>query len=402
MKITRRKHDSDSTCLITKLKKRSYEQLLNTSVHAIPYFIKSQRIFVQIFWITIFVLSIFVCSFFMYKNLLEYLEYPVVTNINMVYEKNPHFPKITICYFAIRNYFAKYVTHCFLINRCTDIITENDYCVSINSGVNNYGEMVELTRSINPGVSTPYWVIMVNPNFTNTYDVFINSQSEHFSLTKGVKVNVKSQTELVVNREITHRLGKPYSNCIKQLKFTDLGKNTSIARYRNEYDYHQTNCFGICKLEYVFERCNQSEVFQNVSRFYYTDYNYFLRIYSDMVKNCTDSQIIIQDVNIYFQNKGVATICGKMCPIECDSVEYSVKSFYLANYGALRGASSIRVYFETFDYTSITQIPKLRADDLFGSIGGVLGLFLGISLLSLVEIIELLFSLIHIMLDHKY
>ena len=397
-----RRNKQDNRSLFAKLKKRSHEQLLETSVHAVPYIIKSKRFFVRLFWITFLILSIVSCSFFVYKNLFDYLEYPIVTNINRIYERNPHFPKITICYFAIP-YYWKYSFRCFLKNeRCMDIIIENKYCLAINSGVGWYGQVLELTRSVNPGVSSPYLLEIYNPNVSKTFNVYINSQSEHYSLSEGIKVNVKSQIDLVINRDITNRLHKPYSNCIKELVFPDLGHNTSISRYRNKFPYHQTNCFELCKLEYIFERCDQLEAFQNISRFFYTDFTYFNGIYNDLISKCNDSLKIQLDVNSYFRNKGVAIVCGEMCPIECDSVEYSVKSFYLSFPYHYRTKSAVRIYYETFDYTSTTQIPKLRSDDLFGNVGGILGLFLGVSLLSLVEIIELLFSSIHIMMDHKY
>ena len=46
-------------------------------------------------------------------------------------------------------------------------------------------------------------------------------------------------------------------------------------------------------------------------------------------------------------------------------------------------------YYETLSVTQIEEQPKMRLDTLIGTIGGHLHLFLGMSLLSFVEIIVL-------------
>lgn len=49
----------------------------------------------------------------------------------------------------------------------------------------------------------------------------------------------------------------------------------------------------------------------------------------------------------------------------------------------------VRVYFEDFHYTAVTEQPKITAESFFGNIGGMLGLFLGTSLFSFAELAEL-------------
>lgn len=50
---------------------------------------------------------------------------------------------------------------------------------------------------------------------------------------------------------------------------------------------------------------------------------------------------------------------------------------------------SFDVYYEDLQYTEIVQSPQYTIIDLISSIGGSLGLLLGASLLSLVELVEL-------------
>lgn len=54
------------------------------------------------------------------------------------------------------------------------------------------------------------------------------------------------------------------------------------------------------------------------------------------------------------------------------------------------------VYFDEIKYTEITEAPTTTFVDLIASIGGTLGLFIGVSLLSFVELIELILEIIAI------
>ena len=50
---------------------------------------------------------------------------------------------------------------------------------------------------------------------------------------------------------------------------------------------------------------------------------------------------------------------------------------------------SLNIYFEQLSYTEISQNAKTELVDLVSNIGGLLGLFIGTSFLSFVEIIEI-------------
>ena len=52
--------------------------------------------------------------------------------------------------------------------------------------------------------------------------------------------------------------------------------------------------------------------------------------------------------------------------------------------------ASFSVYYESLAYTQVVEEPKMSAEVLLGTIGGHLHLFMGMSLLSFVEIAELL------------
>jgi len=59
----------------------------------------------------------------------------------------------------------------------------------------------------------------------------------------------------------------------------------------------------------------------------------------------------------------------------------------------------VSIYFEDLKYTLISQQAKTNLMDLVSSIGGSLGLFMGASFLSLIDIIQIIFEVIYIQFD---
>lgn len=55
---------------------------------------------------------------------------------------------------------------------------------------------------------------------------------------------------------------------------------------------------------------------------------------------------------------------------------------------------ALNVFYNTGSYTKITEKQAMEPQSLFPSVGGTLGLFLGISILSFVEIIEVAIEII--------
>lgn len=115
-----------------------------------------------------------------------------------------------------------------------------------------------------------------------------------------------------------------------------------------------------------------------------------------------------------FQKKDLLDICSDYCPLECDSISYSIElnSEKLPVSGLINNSFSYMKLFKNYEnvqknfisiiafyqpnlkYFHIKEKPSIETVDLVSQIGGTLGLFLGLSFLSLVEIIEFLIELI--------
>ena len=61
----------------------------------------------------------------------------------------------------------------------------------------------------------------------------------------------------------------------------------------------------------------------------------------------------------------------------------------------------LNVFYQSLSYTLTAESPQMDGVTLFGSIGGNLGLFLGVSVFSLCELIEVTFQVYFILKQRK-
>ena len=143
-------------------------------------------------------------------------------------------------------------------------------------------------------------------------------------------------------------------------------------------------------------------------------------------KICSNITEILCGINSieYFFKQDPNKICIPSCPIECNTVSYSLSvshsdfpnpkyAEFLKNKTILHSYNSsninddifkrsivgITIFYDNLRYTMVNQIPKMNFFDLLAYIGGQFGLFLGISILSFVEIFEAFFKVIFILLE---
>ena len=115
----------------------------------------------------------------------------------------------------------------------------------------------------------------------------------------------------------------------------------------------------------------------------------------------------------------IEVTCVPSCPLQCNRTQYTT----MISSSALNGAwyvetirsnlnlaadfvgtplnadtaresvARVNVYYPTLSYTLSLEAPYMDAVALLGSIGGTLGLFMGISVLSVSEIVEVLMEI---------
>ena len=138
--------------------------------------------------------------------------------------------------------------------------------------------------------------------------------------------------------------------------------------------------------------------------------------------NLTQNYCVLQNYKEYINN--ISAICGPSCPLECNSGEYQIATSssqyptrqYAENFlinnpiiaskfpnGTLnyeiikQSVLSLNVYYDTLSYTEYIESPKLEIVDLVSNIGGIIGVFVGASLLSIFEIVEVAIEILAVL-----
>jgi hypothetical protein len=370
-----------------QLKKKCIDALLDSTFHGASKIFLSEKLIQKLFWTTITLAMYAYFSASVANNVLEYLKYPVVTNINTVYEKEVTFPAVNFCYGEILGCSFKNVA-CQLIPRAS--------CFTFNSGLNVSLYPISLLRSTIPGVINGL-KLTLRPNVGSYVYLMIYNQSADFDWNKAIRVSRGIELDVAISRVFSSKLSAPYSNCKKEYIFEP--KPLDILN-QTSFPYFQSDCFFLCEYQHQMEVCNRTAEFNSNFQYYFTNKNHFFRsFYSVVFNECNQKNpSLVNSIFEKFDSIGANTICDKQCPIECDSISYSISmNSFLNN----QNYSRINIYYEDFFYTAITEEPKASIDSLIGTIGGLLGLFLGASLTSFFEIIDLIFSLLSIIFEYK-
>ena len=100
-------------------------------------------------------------------------------------------------------------------------------------------------------------------------------------------------------------------------------------------------------------------------------------------------------LNILFQNKGYDKVCRKMCPLRCTEVTYQLISQTIVRHDYSSGTATLSIFYDSFEVMVYKDVAEITSESLFGMIGGILGIFLGTSVISYVEIFQIILYFIY-------
>ena len=204
-----------------------------------------------------------------------------------------------------------------------------------------------------------------------------------------LKASANTETDFVVNRNFITKLGYPYGNC----------QNSNINKSYLGIKYNQKYCFSVCIQNLTVNTCNCS--------------NLWLPIIDKSTNICYSEDDIQCMVNFFHNiNTDQDFQCSLDCPLECETIEYSVStltSLYPTDYYAkfilpyyyqnkfnntlpsisyYRSFAKINIYYEKLQYTKTSELASMTLPNLVANIGGYMGLCGGISFLSVCEVFE--------------
>ena len=263
-----------------------------------------------------------------------------------------------------------------------------------------YGLTLELYLG-NPPVDTVY-------NYEDGVYVSIFNQTDApFTRMDVIKVPAGAETDLIMNRNFLSRLSPPYGKCMATEFSSDLYNyivNTLNVSYSQEY------CYSLCMQQQTKNNCSCVNLFLPM----------FL---NDNTSFCVSAQVdCMRNLANQFGNTIGNSICTAACPMECSTIEFDIKSytgryptsFYtdvLQSWAQFNGISlnysdvpnsfaKVNIYYHSMQYKTAIQSQQYQPIDLLGNLGGVMGLWIGGCVLTAVELIELVFNFVFILVKY--
>lgn len=242
-------------------------------------------------------------------------------------------------------------------------------------------------------------------NEDNGMHLVITHPSFRTIVSEGIGLMPGTLNSIILKKTIVRNLPRPFSNCEDSLSY----KSELIEFIKSSgYSFRQKDCHGLCIQKEINKNCRCNHL----------DYPK----YCDKIPSCLsyNENVCSASVSVNFTDF-LEKQCLKFCPLECENVNYEISTSSVAyptdSYAQiLRGIDHFKkidpnreftnqqikeslikvvIKFDDLRYTNIEQMPAISGIDLISSVGGTLGLFLGISLLSLCEIIELIIEILY-------
>lgn len=241
--------------------------------------------------------------------------------------------------------------------------------------------------------------------------VIIDTDEAILDQNKIIPIVTGNSYYLSVKKVLIEKLPSPYSNCQNDYERVARVLNINMSESKlNSLPYNQNYCLILNVQKAVTKNCQC-----HVGNLFSYGQNKICIEIQDMECLSISYQGIMQNES--------KTILNELCPYECRQEIYEVKintrqqsdvyDYYMIkndpqvqakfnNNIELRpemiktDLAKIQVSFEDLKYVHIIDVPSMSGIDVFSSIGGTMGLFLGISLLSFIEIVEIFFEIVRL------
>ena len=282
----------------------------------------------------------------------------------------------------------------------------NGNCFQFNSGVDANGDFVQSYSTSADGEFGGLYLVLflgeaVNSFYPNGLKIFIDNSPT--KLTNYFEIKPNAKTNIALHKVSTRKSPHPYSDCSEADSFS----------YKETLKLYQTYSQKVCK-ELFFQKI--------FVEFCFCSSTATLNIFNSKPCSTTDE---LDCINKVYQINKEKYEWLLDCPNECESTKYeytysasdfSGERFYQEfknqfniseedvlskKFNKGKNGLILNVYFPQLKYTEVTETPKVGVISLISNIGGTLGLFLGISLLSFVEIVEIFFEIVFILFTKK-
>lgn len=229
--------------------------------------------------------------------------------------------------------------------------------------------------------------------------ILVDDQPNFLIKNEGI-LNSGVYAKVTLTKVVTELLPAPYGVCLPQSEI-----NTTLANEMRQlgYNYSRKNCITFCEQHQTINKLGCYDL--RLPRIYNT-------------KPCDTEELFYKLNELTFDY----TDCYQHCPFECSSISYSMSTSY-ASYPTYNfymsevtqspayyenlfhvkdvtyqiyadGLGGVFIGFDKLRYQKLANKPLFEIMDIFANVGGTIGLFLGFSILSFVELLDLIHNVV--------
>ena len=424
------------------------DKIRNECGRAVIKIVWNQYVAVKAFWCMWLLFALSFSAYLIIGNFILYFEYSVVTTVREFYESPTLFPEVIICNqnvittqfgFNLRQN-ASFPADVNLLpdsvkiqlgHWLDDILlscsfngmscSSKDFarffdrnlgnCYAFNSGNNSMGQPVNSRYALRTGsdyglrlvwYSSYYELLGVNNTFDGLIVKIVNSSNQNIN--EGTFVTPGLVTNIAVERYFQYMMPAPYSACLVPSDFPTAGFSYLFTLiFDSPYEYTQQLCLNLCYQQDVINKCECNPY----------DYPFF-----DGVA-CRDDLCVNNITEKFLTTNFLVENCMPLCPLQCNRTGFykDVSSSRLNGHGfvsLIKSNANLSVDFVTkainsenvrdsiacvnvfYDTTSYTYTEETAACDwvcFLANLGGCFGSFIGLSLLSFGEILDVFIEL---------
>ena len=278
-------------------------------------------------------------------------------------------------------------------------------CYQINTD-SKFKSKRNLNSNIYLQIYSPLPEIFKNTGKRQSISIQISSKNSNsfIHLDNVIEISTGVKSFLTISKSTFNKYPLPYSDCqlIEDENENILFPHNFDRKYYDQiisagYEYSQSICISFCQLDNIGSNCSLRISSINAPN----NMDNYCPIKNDFQYFYSSSLVLIEK---YFNNETVDKECAKhFCPLECKTNYYQVISTSSdKNSETQKDLIDLYIKYDSASYLNYEETPTISLFALLSNIGGVIGLLLGMSFLSLFELIELAISSIFYIIKHKY
>jgi hypothetical protein len=297
-------------------------------------------------------------------------------------------------------------------------------CYRFNSGLNASNQAISLRRSTQPGwkygLQLELFSDHANPlSIRKGFVILVHNQTHNnysFPGDNGINISPGFETNVAFTKNFIELLPSPYNDCMGNFNdsffnyLVNRSHTMQIMKYRfNLSIYEQNYCIKMCLQKYIIDICD--------CQAYYLP-SYVLNKTS-FGCNTPQQELCLLNTDANFYNSKANEDCLVDCPVNCEQYRYETQisfskfpsEWYLKRYYSDLNESQanrlfehlalVNVYISDMSYSRVYQIQSFTFDQLLATIGGSFGLLTGVSLLTIIEVLELIIIIVEHYLFYK-